>query len=641
MPELYKSTVKLFRSWSVVWLALSLPLSARAEMISLDSAKLSRLQRQAIENIARNPGEALRMAEESIDMAKEMGDTIAMVRGNSIIGSIYNDQGAFDKALERLYQSLEICEMASHVKGISTTHNHIGDVYNSLGNFEEALNNYQIGFEVDSSISDWKDSALYYNNVATIYHKQQQFESALDFYQQAITFYQKHDRPDKQTIVLFNIGLVYLKTNALDSALGCFQTALVEFGRQNNLHGLANVNNAIGFYYFKNAAFVKSSNYYRRGLGWAKEAHYATAEKTAYEMLSKVYAAMARYEQAYEYQLLFQHISDSLLGESTTRQLTQMEMKHEFDLIQKEQQVEQQRKDLAYRSELRKEKNLRNIAVLLTVLFLIIVGILWQSYRVKHKKNKKLALQNKIIAQQRQEIISEKERSDQLISEMLPAKEASVIEKDGASLQHYELLHSVFLKLQDENIKNQLQSLKGELSPHFLFNSFDTLIDAIEENQGEAIEYAREMANIMKYVLQNKKKELIELGEELDFINSYMGLLHKRFGNDVLIKQNLPGDINNRYLPVLSLQLLIENAVKHNIVSAEKPLIINIGCEKHNAGKIFLTVRNNLQPKTSVVNSTKIGLGNIKNRYKFHAGADVIIEKGETHFTAKLPLLEV
>jgi two-component system, LytTR family, sensor kinase len=180
----------------------------------------------------------------------------------------------------------------------------------------------------------------------------------------------------------------------------------------------------------------------------------------------------------------------------------------------------------------------------------------------------------------------------------------------------------------------QFESLKNQIDPHFLFNSLNVLSALIEEHPQNAQKFTTSLSKIYRYVLEQKDKELVPVSEELDFAVLYIGLLQMRFEDSLTYEvecKDLPEE--GKVVP-LSLQLLLENSIKHNIVSEEKPLHLIIGFDGAN-----LTVQNNLQRKEVLGNRKGVGLENIVNRYSILTHKQVAIETSEVYFKVKIPIL--
>ena len=190
--------------------------------------------------------------------------------------------------------------------------------------------------------------------------------------------------------------------------------------------------------------------------------------------------------------------------------------------------------------------------------------------------------------------------------------------------------------LQEENLRSQYEALKSQVNPHFLFNTFSTLISVIEEDQILAVQFVQEISNVYRYVLSSRDKQLICLFSELEFVKSYSFLLKKRFHQGFDCSINISETFYTYYVAPLSVQMLIENVIKHNILSSKKPLNAEIYIEE---SENYLVVKNNLQRKNTIADSTKLGLKNIINRYEYFTNRKVIVEENESYFIVKIPLL--
>jgi sensor histidine kinase YesM len=191
-------------------------------------------------------------------------------------------------------------------------------------------------------------------------------------------------------------------------------------------------------------------------------------------------------------------------------------------------------------------------------------------------------------------------------------------------------------KLQAERLHNHLKVLQSQINPHFLFNSLNILEMLAEEKHDNTAPFVRHLANVYRYILQNQEKNLNSVKEELDFIKAYSFLLETRFGDNLKLKIDVPEQYHDKLIPPLTLQLLVENAMKHNVVSASKPLTIDILTEDSH----YLVIKNNLQKKTQFVPSNKVGLENIKQRYALFNHDAVKILTENNAFIVAIPMLE-
>jgi sensor histidine kinase YesM len=190
-------------------------------------------------------------------------------------------------------------------------------------------------------------------------------------------------------------------------------------------------------------------------------------------------------------------------------------------------------------------------------------------------------------------------------------------------------------QLKKSNLQSQLESLKNQVSPHFLFNSLNTLSSLIEEDAQQAIKFVNELSRVYRYLLQSNEKELSTLKDELDFLHAYYFLLKTRFSEGIQLQTNIDDTVMGYLIPPLTLQILVENAVKHNIVSQSRPLLIEI--ELTNDNRII--VKNNLQRKTLNVESNGMGLSNISAKFRLLNQPPIDIKDDDKEFTVTIPLL--
>lgn len=191
-------------------------------------------------------------------------------------------------------------------------------------------------------------------------------------------------------------------------------------------------------------------------------------------------------------------------------------------------------------------------------------------------------------------------------------------------------------RLQQEKIQFQFETLRNQVNPHFLFNSFNTLISIIEDDPDTAVEYVEQLSDFFRNIVNYRDKEIIPLSEELNLLKTYFFIQQKRFGNNLQLKINVSDDQKQQiYIPPLTLQLLAENAIKHNAVSKEAPMTIEILLKDG-----YVQVKNNINAKLSVAAGAGMGLQNITNRYNLLAKKDVLINNDNQYFVVSLPTLQ-
>jgi len=189
-------------------------------------------------------------------------------------------------------------------------------------------------------------------------------------------------------------------------------------------------------------------------------------------------------------------------------------------------------------------------------------------------------------------------------------------------------------KFREEKLIFQNETLKSQVNPHFLFNSLNTISSLIQTQPETAEQFINNLASVYRYILENGQKDLVPLQSEIGFLTDYSNLHRVRDEDKIFINIDVPEAEKYKVLPV-SLQILLENAIKHNIASRENKLRISIYVEDQ-----FIVVKNNLQKKASQLTSTKTGLKNLAERVLLTAKRELIIEETNDYFTVKLPLLK-
>lgn len=191
-------------------------------------------------------------------------------------------------------------------------------------------------------------------------------------------------------------------------------------------------------------------------------------------------------------------------------------------------------------------------------------------------------------------------------------------------------------QLEKEKVQVQLDSLKNQISPHFLFNSLSSLDSLIDDNPVLARQFLHQLSKVFRYVLQHKEKALVPLETELEFIKNYISLLHIRFDGAFIIQCRIDDNALDQQIVPVTLQILIENAIKHNVISEAQPLTVTIS-----AGDGYVTVTNPIQRKRQVETANKQGLDNLKLLYTYLSDRPVDIDDTGTFFCVRLPLLGV
>ena len=190
-------------------------------------------------------------------------------------------------------------------------------------------------------------------------------------------------------------------------------------------------------------------------------------------------------------------------------------------------------------------------------------------------------------------------------------------------------------KLREENLKYQYRTLKTQVNPHFLFNSLNTLSEIVYIDAKKADNYIQQLSGIYRYILDNEEIDLIPLDKEIEFVAQYFDLQKERDEDKIQLEIDFENADKFKIVPI-SLQILVENALKHNVISEEKPLKIHINCDNS-----YISISNNIQRKSVLSNSSGLGLPNLKERIKLITGKELIINQENNQFIVRLPLVRI
>ncbi|MBO0937053.1 histidine kinase [Fibrella sp. HMF5335] len=189
-------------------------------------------------------------------------------------------------------------------------------------------------------------------------------------------------------------------------------------------------------------------------------------------------------------------------------------------------------------------------------------------------------------------------------------------------------------RLEKEKAQVQYDNLRNQLNPHFLFNSLSSLDSLIDDDPALARQFLQQLSKVFRYVLQHKSRELVPLRTELVFINQYVSLLQTRFNGEFQVRYHIPDEARDRLIAPVTLQILIENAIKHNVISEAHPLVVELTAETD-----YLTVSNPIQGKKQVTTSNGQGLQNLQQLYAFLSEQPVDIQNNGSFFQVRIPLL--
>lgn len=209
------------------------------------------------------------------------------------------------------------------------------------------------------------------------------------------------------------------------------------------------------------------------------------------------------------------------------------------------------------------------------------------------------------------------------------------VQQSLKSARTVEQLKSENLALKAENYKAELDQLRKQVNPHFLFNSLGTLQTMIRNSHSNSEKFLKNLSSFYRQMLQTRNQDYVSVDEEIKFLDSYLYLMKMRHENSLEIQMDINPNSLQHAIPIFALQLLVENCIKHNIVAVSKPLFIRI----YQKDEVTITISNNYQPKQQSVNSEGVGLSNLVNRYKLIGIENGLeIEQTDSHYNVTLKL---
>lgn len=203
------------------------------------------------------------------------------------------------------------------------------------------------------------------------------------------------------------------------------------------------------------------------------------------------------------------------------------------------------------------------------------------------------------------------------------------------SYRYYMTTQVEHLRSERVQLELQFESLKNQISPHYLFNCLNTISSLLYRENGEAEEFIRRMADTFKYVLSNRKQRLVTIREEIEFVKAYYYLLQVRYHSNLQLDINLPSNVMQSLVPPLAVQMLVENAVKHNEISKDHPLFVYISAQDNT----YINVSSTKTESAKETTSFKIGLDNVRSRYQFFTDEKVVV-KNDKKFFVQLPIIK-
>jgi sensor histidine kinase YesM len=542
------------------------------------------------------------------NMALEVSGQIAFDGLNAKIyttlGLCYYYKQDYAMALSYFFKALQFAEKYHDVHAIASSYINIGNQHNWQGNFALSKGYYLKAINYSQQTSDYDMQITLWNNLGMLEGQLGNYDEAVVYIKNAVDLARQKGMEKASANSLNNLGIAYTFKKDYKEALKYLQEGLRIHLKYENSRGIANSYSDIANAYMEQKNYKEALRYFKKALPESQKTGYVKLTSIVYEKMSELYFATGDYKQAFQYYKLFKQINDSLFSQEKTMQLNELNIQYETG--RKDQEITSLKTENSLKETISKRQSLIIVIFVVAVcIFIVLSALLSKNIKSKKTANARLNEQYKLITAQKSEI-----------------------EKQKKELENYTE------HLEKENILAQYETLKNQVNPHFLFNSLNALGSLIKKDQAEAYRFTKEFAKIYRVVLELKEHSLIRLSEELDFIRSYVFLQKIRFSDNMSIDINIPSQYLDYYLPPFSLQLVVENAIKHNIISSEHPLHIEIFYENNR-----LVVRNNLQIRNNLHGSTGVGSKNMELRYKLISGEEPEFYTDAEYYYARLPLI--
>lgn len=543
----------------------------------------------------------VQMPETLAAQSARMLDSLAMLESSAAyplnLADIYIEKsrkertiGAVDNCVSSLTRSFRIYDSLHYEKGMLSALINLGVVHIMKNKPPLAREYFENALRIKKNASDTLLAKIYLN-LGVTYDMEGQSEKAIEIYKTASYYAEKIKDPESIATVYHSIGIAYAMLNNFEKSEP-YELKALQSNPSPKLR--SQILGSLGSFYHEFGHDDKSEKHTKEAIAIAEKEGYWDVLLTCYLNLSDFYTDLGRDSDAVAPLKKYIALKDSIDLLNTNEQLSEQETRFRFDL---------QRKALEL-TELKASGQKRwFIAVSLICLLLIAISVVvYRNYRLKQRANKMLEL------------------------------EKNQIELERLNLQEENLI------LQKENLTAKFETLRNQINPHFLFNALNSLYALVETDTKRSQEFIRQFSQLYRKLLEFNDMPVITLQQEMELVNNYLFLQKIRFGDNLILEIQLDASLLSLYIPPFSIQMLIENAVKHNTVSSETPLSVSISAITEQRK---LQVKNTLNSrKAADGGSTGTGLKNIIKRYEILTDCKPEFRLEQSQYIAELPLLE-
>ncbi|MBU0764724.1 MAG: tetratricopeptide repeat protein, partial [Bacteroidetes bacterium] len=399
------------------------------------------------------------------------------------VGIVYYYIADYDKSLNYYLKSLQDYEELNDKRGIASAYNNIGIIYNIQENNQKALEYHFKSLGLNKEIGNSHGIASSYNNIGEIYREQgntstdpktksEKYDKALEHYMKSLEMKKEEGDTLSLSAAYGNIGLIYQSMGEYDKALENHLTGLELKEKTGDKFSLGESYSGLGSFYLLVRDYRHAEEYYRKALDISEEIGALEIYKDAAAGLSNTYAAQKQFEKAYNYEIIFKNISDSIFRKEGLKKITQVEMQYKFDKQQKQQEFEQKKREIAQRANLKRQKIINYSLFIGLVLLSLLAFVIFRSYREKKRTAKQLE-------EQKLRITEEKQKSDNLLLNILPKRTADELKKYGrATSKRFEKVSVMFADFVGfTRLCEDLNPLELIYELDYYFSEFDSIIE--------------------------------------------------------------------------------------------------------------------------------------------------------------------
>lgn len=547
---------------------------------------------------------ALEYATQSNKLAMAQNYASGVAYSSDILGVISLHFGDSKKALYYHFIALQIFKKLQDLKGESFALNNIGAVYSQLKNYKKAGQYYQMSLNIKKQLGLFKEVSSSLINLGNIEMNNKNIPKCVSYYLLALNNSTQYKDSNNISIALINLGEAYIDTKNYSKALYYYTKALQLIEKTGSLFHKAHSRYAIGKIYSNMGNYVLAERELSKALVLATEIGSKSLRLNIYRYSYQLYKKQNNFEKALHFNELYLALNDSLYNQENAKNINEMQAR--FELQQKEEQI----KNLNNEREIieankSKEILIKNFLLVVVVFISIITFITIRIIIIKQRTNRILTVKNEQIQTQQTEI-----------------------ETINTELETYNK------ELMKENVSARYEILKSKINPHFLFNNLSTLSSLIIYDQKQALSFVAKFAKLYRSILELSNTQLISLKEELEVVDSYLYLCKMKYTDSLSLNIDKKLLAMDCFIPPFSIQLLVENAVKHNNIDVNNVMMIDVYAEED-----YIVVKNIFNPKADEELSTGLGQKNIIERYKIITDKLPLFESKEGWYIAKIPFI--